>query len=73
MSEDLDLCSTCKIGYLRPTGETVIDGESTGKYREIGTRRVFQCENCRQRSVRVANHEYAIIGTNVRTKPKKLD
>ncbi len=65
--------STCKIGYLKPTGEIVIEGESTGEFREIGTRRVFQCENCGQRSVRVANHKYAIIADNVKTKHRKWD
>jgi hypothetical protein len=70
--EDLDLCSACKIGSLRPTGETVIPGQSTQEYGEIGTRRVFLCDNCRQRLVRVANHLYSEIDSNVRTKPRDL-
>jgi len=73
MTEDSDSCSTCKIGSLKPTGEIVIDGESTGEFREIGSRRVFHCENCGQRSVRVANHKYAIITSNVKTKHRKED
>jgi hypothetical protein len=68
MTEDFDLCSTCKTGYLKPTGETIVPGESAGVYVDIGTRRVFQCENCGQRSVRVANQEYVGISNSVRTK-----
>ncbi len=68
ITEDFDLCSTCKTGYLKPTGETIIPGEPAGDYVDIGTRRVFQCENCGQRSVRVANHEYVGISDRVRTK-----
>ncbi|MDQ5869802.1 MAG: hypothetical protein M3530_08775 [Thermoproteota archaeon] len=73
MTEDSDSCSTCKIGYLKPTREIVKEGESTGEFREIGTRRVFRCENCGQRSVRVANHKYTIIAGNVKTEPRKGD
>jgi hypothetical protein len=25
MSESLDLCSTCKAGYVKPTGEVLVD------------------------------------------------
>ena len=70
MTEVLDLCPKCKIGYLKPTGEVVMEGQSTGKFREIGTRRVFECGNCGQRSIRVAHHQYAIIGDNVKTERK---
>ena len=70
MSEDLGLCSICKIGYLKPTGEIVIEGEFAGEFMEIGTRRVFQCENCKQRLVRVAHREYVKIGDDVKTKEK---
>jgi hypothetical protein len=73
MTEDSDSCSTCKIGYLKPTGEVVMQGESTGEFRDIGTRRVFECTNCTQRSVRVANHKYAIIASYVKTKHRKED
>ncbi len=70
MNEDLDLCSACKIGYLTPTGEVVIEGESAGKYMNIGTRRIFKCENCKQRLVRVAHREYVKIGDDIKTKDK---
>jgi hypothetical protein len=66
--EELDSCSACKIGYLKLTGEIVVKGESAGRYRDIGTRRVFKCDNCEQRQVRVARREYVIIGDDVKTK-----
>ena len=65
--EDLDFCSAC-TGCLRPTGEVVVKGESAGGFTGIGTRRVFKCDNCKQRQVRVACREYVIIGDDVKTK-----
>ena len=66
--EDPDFCSACKIGYLKLTGEVGVKGKSAVGYRDIGTRRVFKCDNCKQRQVRVARREYAIIGDDVKTK-----
>ncbi|MFZ0404572.1 MAG: hypothetical protein WCE93_11790 [Nitrososphaeraceae archaeon] len=67
--EDPDLCSACKIGYLRLTGEVVLKGESAGGFTDIGTRRVFKCDKCNQRQVIVARQEYVIIiGDYVKTK-----
>lgn len=66
--EDLDFCSVCKIGYLKLTGELVVKSESANRYRDIGTRRVFKCDNCKQRQVRVARREYVTIGDDVKTK-----
>ena len=37
ISEELDFCSACKIGYLKLTGEVVVRGESAGGFRDIGT------------------------------------
>jgi hypothetical protein len=70
MSEDLDLCSTCKTGYLTPTGEVAVQGESAGEFEDIGGRRVFICENCEQRQVRVGHNEYVKVGNGVKTKPE---
>jgi hypothetical protein len=70
ISEELDFCSACKIDYLKLTGEVVVKGESAGGYRDIGTRRVFKCENCKQRQVRVAHREYVKIGDDLKTKEK---
>ena len=37
ISEELEFCSACKTGYLRPTGEVVAKGESAGGFADIGT------------------------------------
>ena len=68
IGKELDFCSACKTGYLKLTGEVVVKGESAVGYRDIGTRRVFKCDNCKQRQVRVARREYVIIGDDVKTK-----
>ena len=68
ISEELDICSACKTGYLRLTGEVVVKGESAGRFADIGTRRVFKCDKCKQRQVIVARREYVIIGDDVKTK-----
>jgi hypothetical protein len=68
LGEELDYCSACKIGHLKLTGEVVVKGESAGGYGDIGTRRVFKCDNCKRRQVRVARREYVIIGDDVKTK-----
>jgi hypothetical protein len=67
MSEELDLCSICEKGYLRPTGEVTVRGESAREYKGIGSRRIFKCEDCGQRQVRVANHEYVKVADDVKT------
>ena len=68
VSEELDSCSECKIGYLILTGEIVVKGESAGGFADIGTRRVFRCDKCKKRQVRVARREYVIIGDDIKTK-----
>ena len=70
MSEEVDLCLICEKGYLRPTGEVAVRGQSTGEYKEIGSRRIFKCEDCGQRRVRVANHEYVKVADDVKSSPK---
>lgn len=70
MTEDLDLCAICKTGYLKPTGEVVVEGESAAEFRDIGTRRIFVCDNCGQRQVRVGHKQYVKVGYSVKTKIK---
>ena len=62
VSEELDSCSECKTGYLILTEKIVVKGESAGGFADIGTRRVFRCDKCKKRQVRVARREYVIIG-----------
>ena len=52
---------------VKLTGEVVVKGESAGEYRDIGTRRVFKCDNCEQRQVIVGHQEYVRIGDDVKT------
>ncbi|MGG6460585.1 MAG: hypothetical protein ACM3JQ_04065 [Candidatus Eiseniibacteriota bacterium] len=49
MRDILDRCSTCKNGYIKPTEEVVAKGESIGESGEIGSKRVYQCDNCKRR------------------------
>ena len=70
MSKSLDRCSTCKNGYLKPTGEVVAKGESMGEFREIGSKRVYQCDNCKRRRVSIGLHEYIELTDKVKTELK---
>lgn len=71
MSENLDLCTTCKTGRLKPTGEVLAQGESVGEFRDIGGRRIFLCDNCKQRQIRIGVHEYMPVDENVKTEQQK--
>lgn len=70
MNEDLDLCSTCKSGYLKTTGEVVVQGESAGDFSDLGSRRIFACDNCKQRQIRIGVHQYMAVGDNIKTRKK---
>ena len=67
MTEELDRCSTCKNGFLKPTGEVVLKGESMDEFRDIGSKRVYQCDNCKRRRIKVGLNEYAILADSVKT------
>ena len=70
MSEGSDRCFTCKNGYMKPTGEIVLKGESRGEFREIGSKRVYQCDNCKKRLIRLGLNEYVDLADDVRTELK---
>jgi hypothetical protein len=65
MKEQSDLCS-CKSGYLKPTGEVLAQGESVGEFSDIGGRRIFVCDKCKQRLIRVGVHGYVPVGEEVK-------
>jgi hypothetical protein len=65
MTEQSDLCS-CKSGYLKPTGEVLAQGESVGEFSDIGGRRIFVCDKCKQRLIRVGVHGYVPVGEEVK-------
>jgi hypothetical protein len=69
LSEDLDTCTICKNGNLRASGQVLIEGQSVGDYREIGSRRVYVCHNCGRKQIRVGVHQYVAIGNDVKTRP----
>lgn len=67
MSESFDRCSTCKNGYLKPTGEVGLKVESTGEFRETGSKRVYQCDNCKRRRISIGLHDYIDLGDGIKT------
>jgi hypothetical protein len=71
MSENLDECRACKSGHLRPVGEVLAQGESVGEFRDIGGRRIFVCDNCKQRQIRIGVHKYMPVGEDVKTEQQE--
>jgi uncharacterized protein with PIN domain len=67
MSEVSDRCSTCKNGYMKPTGEIVSARESMGEFKEIGSKRVYQCDNCKKRRIRMGMKEYVELAADIKT------
>ncbi len=67
VSESLDHCSTCKNGYLKPTGEVVANSELVGEFEEIGSKRIYQCDNCKKRRIHMGLHEYINLTDDVKT------
>lgn len=70
MTERLDLCS-CNSGYLKPTGEVLAQGESIGEFIDIGGRRIFVCDKCKQRLIRVGVNRYVPVGEEVKTEQQE--
>jgi hypothetical protein len=69
MSEELDICSTCEKGFLEPKAEVVIEGADPERFRGLGGKRIFQCDNCAQRYVKVGDNEYIKIVDNIKANP----
>ena len=57
MSEQLDICSKCEKGFLDYT-EVVIEGVDPERFRSLSGKRIFQCDNCGQRYVKVGHNQY---------------
>jgi hypothetical protein len=70
MTKSSDLCS-CKSGYLKPTGEVLAQGESVGEFSDIGGRRIFVCDKCKQRQIRIGVHVYMPVGEEVETEQQE--
>jgi uncharacterized protein with PIN domain len=58
MSEKLDVCSKCEKGFLEPEAEVVIEGVDPERFASLSAKRIFQCDNCGQRYVKVGDNEY---------------
>jgi hypothetical protein len=43
------------------------EGESMGEFKEIGSKRVYQCDNCKKRRIRMGTKEYVELADNVKT------
>jgi uncharacterized protein with PIN domain len=69
MSEQLDICSICEKGFLEPKAEVVIEGVDPETFRGLGGKRIFQCDNCGQRYVKVGEHQYIKLENNIRQMP----
>jgi uncharacterized protein with PIN domain len=66
MSEQLDICSICENGFLEPKAEVVIEGVDPERFRGLGAKRIFQCDNCGQRYVKVGEHQYIKLEDNIK-------
>lgn len=47
--------------------EVVAKGESIGEFREIGSKRVYQSDNCKRRRVSMGLHEYIELTDVIKT------
>jgi len=52
---------------MKPAGEIVSAGESMGEFKEIGSKRVYQCDNCKKRRIRIGMKEYVELTADVKT------
>ena len=47
----LEFCCYCNQGYLKPTGDVVLEGEVGINLIDIGSKRIFACDSCGQKQV----------------------
>jgi hypothetical protein len=52
---------------MKPTREVVLERESMGEFKEIGSKRVYQCDNCKKRRIRMGMKEYFELADDVET------
>lgn len=64
----LEFCSSCNQGYPKATERVVLEGETASDFRDIGNKRIYQCETCGQISVKLATNEYVNIDNSIKTK-----
>jgi hypothetical protein len=69
----VELCPKCRIGYLRPTGQSSTAGESTEPFKETGSMRFFVCDNCGFKKPEGESNEYIPIGETLEMKVIKAN
>jgi hypothetical protein len=65
----LEFCSSCNQGYLNPTETVAVDGEIGINLRDIGGKRIFVCDSCGEKQVKIGLDEYIKIRNDVKTRP----
>ncbi len=65
----LEFCSSCNQGYLKPTEMVVLEGEVGINFIDIGGKRIFACDSCGRKQVRLEKNEYVKIRQGVKTRP----
>jgi hypothetical protein len=76
LSQKLELCPVCNKGYLRPTGESAIRGETTEPFRETDSMRKLRCNNsdCETNRTNIRVNEPEIkVDDNVSDKVTKAE
>lgn len=54
---------------MEPKAEVVIEGVDPERFRGLGGKGIFQCDNCGQRYVKVGEHQYIKLENNIRQMP----
>ncbi len=72
-TDDMELCSNCSKGHLRPSAEAETADESTKAVGEISDVHIYVCDNCGHREPKVVLKEYIPISDNVTAKVIKAD
>jgi hypothetical protein len=74
MSDDnLQLCSKCKIGKMRPTGKVGTDGDIENPFSETSDARRYQCDSCGHVQFNANQTENVRIGENLNLSVEKAD
>ena len=65
----LEFCSSCNQGYLKPTDSVVLEGEIGINLIDIGGKRIYLCDSCRQKQVKIGKSEYVNIRHDIKSRP----
>ena len=64
----LEFCSSCNQGYLKPTELVVLEGEIGINFIDIGGKRIYVCNSCGEKQLKIANGEYIKIRHDIKTR-----